>query len=90
MVRSDGARADADTVVMPRLNNLETRPQERSSLGTVSPTDRAQCIYIYMRMSSIDMGLVIDYDSTVMLTRKLLFATAEALVDIGPDMLRQS
>ena len=35
-------------------------------------TDRAQC----MRMSSIDMGL--DYDSTVMLTCKLLFAAAKS------------
>ena len=33
---------------------------------------RAQC----MRMSSIDMGL--DYDSTVMLTCKLLFAAAKS------------
>jgi len=40
LAQSDGARADADTVVIPRLNNLETRPQEWSSLGTVSPTDR--------------------------------------------------
>ena len=35
-------------------------------------TGRAQC----MRMSSIDMGL--DYDSTVMLTYKLLFAAAKS------------
>ena len=37
---------------------------------------------------SIDMGL--DYDSAVMLTCKLLFATAKAIVDVGPDMSRQS
>ena len=30
------------------------------------------------------MGL--DYHSTVMLTCKLLFAAAKAIVDIGPDM----
>ena len=59
------------------------RPQERSSLGTVR-LDRAQC----MRLSSIDMGL--DYDSTVMLTCKLLFAAAKAIVDVGPHMPRQS
>jgi len=35
-------------------------------------TDRARC----KRMSSIDMGL--DYDSTVMLTCKLLFAAAKS------------
>jgi len=57
------------------------RPQERSSRGTVR-LDRAQC----MRSSSIDMGL--DYDSTVMLTCKLLFAAAKAIV--GPHMPRQS
>jgi len=45
-------------ILVPRLNNLGMRPQERSSLGAVSLTDRAQC----MQMSSIDMGL--DYDST--------------------------
>ena len=45
--------------LVPRLNNLGTRPQERTSLGVVGLTDRAQC----MRMSSIDMGL--DYDSTI-------------------------
>jgi len=58
------------------------RPQERSSLGTVR-LDRAQC----MRSSNIDMGL--DYDSTVMLTCKLL-AAAKAIVDVGPHMPRQS
>jgi len=52
-------------ILVPGLNNLETRPQERSS--------RAQCVQI----SSIDMGL--DYDSTVMLTCKLLFAAAISL-----------
>ena len=57
---------------IPRLNNLGTRPQERSSLGTASLTDCAQC----MRMSSIDMGL--DYDNTVMLTCKLLFAAGKS------------
>ena len=35
-------------------------------------------------MSSIDMGL--DYDSIVMLTCKLLFAMAKAIVNVGPDM----
>ena len=71
-------------ILVPRLNNLGTRPQERSSLGTVSLTDRARC----MRMSSISMGL--DYNSTVMLTGKLLLTTAKAIVDVGPDMPRQS
>jgi len=66
-------------ILVPRLNNLGTRPQERSS-----PTDRAQC----MQMSSIDMGL--GYDTMVMLTCKLLFATAKAIVDVDPDMPRQS
>jgi len=33
-----------------------------------------------MQMSSIQMGL--DYESTVMLTCKLLFAAAKAIVDI--------
>ena len=70
---------------MPRLDNLGTRPQERStlgmvSLGTVSRTDCAQC----MRISSIDMGL--HYDSMVKLTCKLLFAAAKAIVDVGPDI----
>ena len=49
-----------------------------SSLGMVSLKDCAQC----MQMSSIDMGL--NYDSTVMLTRKVLFATAKAIIDVGP------
>jgi len=39
-----------------------------------------------MRMSSIDMGL--DYDSTVMLTCKLLFAAAKSIVEVGLDMPR--
>ena len=68
----------------PRLNNLGTRPQEWSRLGTASPTDCAQC----MRMSSIDMGL--DYNSMVMLTCKLLFAKAKDIVDVGLDMSWQS
>ena len=34
------------------------------------------------------MGL--DYDSTVMLTCKLLFAAAKAIVDVSPDMPQQS
>ena len=86
MERSDGTHADTDTVVIlePRLNNLGTRPQERSSLGMVSLTDCAQS----MQMSSIDKGL--DYDRMVMLTCKLLFAAAKAIVDIGPHMPRQS
>ena len=62
--RDQTGRAQMQVVILvPRLNNLGTRPQERSILCS-----RAQC----MRMSSIDMGL--DYDSTVMLTCKLLFA----------------
>ena len=61
--RDQTGRAQMQVVILvPRLNNLGTRPQERSILCS-----RAQC----MRMSSIDMGL--DYDSTVMLTCKLLF-----------------
>ena len=63
---------------------LGTRPQERSSLEMVSLTDSAQC----MRMSSINVGL--DYDSTVMLTCKLLLAAAKAIVNVGPDMPQQS
>jgi len=39
-------------------------------------------------MSSIDMGL--DYHSVVMLTCKLLLAAAKAIVNVGPDMPRQS
>ena len=54
----------------PRLNNLGTRPQERSSLGMASLTDRVQC----MRVSTIDVGL--DYNSAVKLTCKLLLAAA--------------
>jgi len=38
-------------------------------------------------MSSIDVGS--DYDSTIMLTCKLLLAAAEAIVDIGHDMPQQ-
>ena len=57
-------------IKVPRLNNLETRPQERSSLGMVSLTDGVQC----MRMSTIDVGL--DYNSIVKLTCKLLLAAA--------------
>ena len=34
------------------------------------------------------MGL--DHDSTVMLTCKLLFAAANTIVGVGPDMPRQS
>ena len=82
MERSDGTHADADTFE-PTLNNLGTRPQERSSLGMVSLTDYAQS----MQMSSIDKGL--DYDRMV-LTCKLLFAAVKAIVDISPDMPRQS
>ena len=70
--------------LVPRLNNLGMRPQELSSLGTVSLTDCVQC----MQMSSINVDLV--YDSMVMLTCKLVFATAKAIVDISPDMPRQS
>ena len=44
-------------------------------------------MYANERSSSIDMGL--DYDSTVMLTCKLLFAAAKAIVDVGPYMPRQ-
>ena len=35
-------------------------------------------------MSNVDMGL--DYDSTVMLICKLLFAAAKAIVDVGPHI----
>jgi len=70
---------------VPRLNNLGTKPQEQSSLGTVSLTDCVQC----MRMSSINVGLD-HYDSMVMLTCKLLLAAAKATVDVGPDMPQQS
>ena len=56
------------------------RPQERSSLGMVS--DRLCTVYANERSSSIDMDL--HYDSTVMLTCKLLFAAAKAIVDVGP------
>ena len=38
-------------------------------------------------MSSIDKGL--DYDRMVMLTCKLLFAAAKAIVDVGAHMPRQ-
>jgi len=61
------------------------RSQERSSLGTVR-LDRA--VYVNERSSSIDIGL--EYDSTVMLTCKLLFAAAKAIVDVRPHMPRQS
>ena len=47
--------------------------------------DRTQ-YYANERSSSIDIGL--DYESTVMLTCKLLFAAAKA--DVGPHMPRQS
>ena len=56
------------------------RPQEWSSLGTLSVTDCAQCI----PMNSIDEGL--DYDSRVMLTCKLLLPVAKAIVHVSPDM----
>jgi len=39
-------------------------------------------------MSSIDMGL--DYNSTVMLTCKLLLVAAKIIVDLGPDIPQQS
>ena len=67
-------------LLVPRLNDLGTRPQEQSSLETVNWTDHAQC----MQMNSIDMGLY--YDSTVTLTCKLLFAAAKAIFDVGPDV----
>ena len=57
------------------------RPQERSSLGTVSLTDCTQCMQMSTRA---------DYDSTVMLTCKLLFAAAKATVGVGPEMPWQS
>ena len=49
------------SLIVPRLNNLGMRPQEWSSLGTVSLTARAQ---IYAN-KQINMGL--DYDSMVIL-----------------------
>ena len=74
-------------ILVPRLR---TRPQELSSLGTVSLTDCAQCIRMSsINMSSIDMSNVdmgLDYDSTVMLICKLLFAAAKAIVDVGPHI----
>ena len=63
------------------------RPQERPSLGTVS-LDRSCTAYANERSRSIDVGS--DYDSTVVLTCKLLFAAAKAIVDVGPHMPRQS
>jgi len=45
-------------------------------------------VYANERSSRLNMGL--DYDSTVMLTCKLLFATAKAKVDVGPHMPWQS
>jgi len=39
-------------------------------------------------MSRSDMGF--DYDITVMLTCKLLFPVAKAIVVIGPDVDQQS
>ena len=44
-------------------------------------------MYVNEHSSRLDMGL--DYDSTVMLTCKLLFAAAKAIVDVGPHMPRQ-
>ena len=41
-------------------------------------------MYANQRSSNINMGL--DYDSTVMLTFKLLFAAAKAIVDVGPHI----
>ena len=78
-----GACAAVDSYIVPKLNNLGLRPQERSSLGMVRLTDRAQC----MQMSSI--GMCLDYDSTVMLTCKLVFPAAKAIVGVGPDTPRQ-
>jgi len=62
------------------------KPQKWSSLGSVGLTDT--CTVYANEHSSIDMGL--DYDNTVMLTCKLLFAATKAIVDIGPEMPRQS
>ena len=44
-------------------------------------------MYVNEHLNS-DMGL--DYDSTVMVTCKLLLAAAKAIVDVGPHMSRQS
>ena len=60
------------------------RPQEQSSLGTVSLRDCAQCMRMSTRAALI-MGL--DYDSTVVLTCKLLSAAAKAIVEVGPHMV---
>ena len=68
---------------MERSNEIVILVLRLNNLGTMSLTDHTQI----MRMSSIDMGL--DYNSTVMLSCKLLFATAKAIVDIGPDMPQQ-
>ena len=59
------------------------RPQEWPSLGTVN-RDRSCTVYANERSSSIIVGL--DYYSTVMLTCKLLFAAAKAIVDVGPHI----
>jgi len=50
------------------------RPQEKE--------DGSCTEYANERSSSLDTGL--DHDSTVMLTCKLLFAAAKAIVDVGP------
>ena len=55
--RSDRAHADADSYARTQTEQSGNKPQERSSLGIVSLTDRALC----MRTSNINMGL--DYDS---------------------------
>ena len=57
------------------------KTKNENQIATIQ-CSRAQC----MRMSSIDMGL--DYDSTVMLTCKLLFAAAKSKVEVGLDMPR--
>ena len=48
--RSDRHAQMQIVILVPKLNSLGMRQQERSSLGTVSVTDRVQC----MQMSSID------------------------------------
>jgi len=78
------AHADADSYTRTQTIQSGNKTTKQSSLGTVSLTDRAQCF----RMSSIDMDL--DYDNMVMLTCKLQFAAAKAILDGSPDIPRQS
>ena len=79
--RPEGGHIDADS-----CTHSQTEQSGNETTRTVSLTDCAQG----MQMSSIDMKLELDYDSTVILTCKLLFAAAKAILDVGPDMPWQS